>query len=69
MQDILDSIGTIDAFTKSKLYQHMTLKTLEPEFAENLRRELLKSLEDESYNYMQGNESWEKLKNSYSSGL
>ncbi|MDI9462477.1 MAG: helix-turn-helix domain-containing protein [Bacillota bacterium] len=69
MQDILDSIGAIGDFTKSKLYQHMTLKTLEPEFAENLRRELLKSLEDESYNYMQGNECWEKLKNSYSSGL
>ena len=69
MQDILDSIGTIGDFTKSKLYQHMTLKTLEPELLENFRQELLKSLEDESYNYMQGNECWEKLKKSYSSDI
>ena len=69
MQDLLDSIGTIGDFTKSKLYQHMTLKTLEPELSENLRQELLESLEDESYNYMQGNEFWEKLRKSHSSDL
>lgn len=62
MQEILDSIGTISAFTKSKLYQHMALKTVDSNFSASLKRELLKSLEDESFNYMQGNEDWEKLK-------
>ena len=64
IQDILDNIETIGDFVKSKLYQHMTLKAFEPEFSESLKQEFLKSLEDESYNYMQGNEYWEKLKHS-----
>lgn len=62
IQEILDSIGTIGDFTKSKLYQHMALKTVDSNFSASLKRELLKSLEDESFNYMQGNEDWEKLK-------
>lgn len=62
MQEILDSIETIGEFTKSKLYQHMTLKTVDPDFLTSLKRELLKSLRDETFNYMQGNEDWEKLK-------
>jgi len=66
MQDILDSIETIGDFTKSRLYQHMVLKEVTPEFIDHLRLELLKSLEDESFSYMQGNESWEKLKSSSS---
>ncbi len=69
MQNLLDSIETIDDFTKSKLYQHMTFKPLDTEFSENLRQELLKSLEDKSYNYMQGNECWEKLKTKHSSRI
>lgn len=62
IQEILDSIGTIGDFTKSKLYQHMALKTVDSNFSASLKRELLKSLEDESFHYMQGNEDWEKLK-------
>ena len=62
MQEILDSIGTIGDFTKSKLYQHMVLKTVDPDFSVGLKQELLKSFRDESFNYMQGNETWEKLK-------
>lgn len=62
MQEILDSIGMIGDFTKSKLYQHMTLKSVDPNFLIGLKQELLKSLGDETFNYMQGNEDWEKLK-------
>lgn len=62
MQEILDSIGTIGDFTKSRIYQHMALKTVDSNFSAGLKRELLKSLGDESFNYMQGNEVWEKLK-------
>ena len=62
MGEILDSIGTIGDLTNSKLYQHMTLKTVDPDFSAGLKRELLKSLGDETFDYMRGNEDWEKLK-------
>ena len=62
MGEILDSIGTIGDVTKSRLYQHMTLKTVDHDFSAGLKRELLKSLDDGTYDYMQGNEAWEKLK-------
>ena len=62
MQEILDSVGTIGDFTKSELYQHMTIKSVDSNFLVGLKQELLKSLRDETFNYMQGNEDWEKLK-------
>lgn len=63
MQDMIENIETIGDFTKSKLYQHMTLKEAASDFTDTMRLELLKSLEDESFSYMQGNEKWEALKN------
>ena len=62
MREILDSVGTIGDFTKSRLYQHMVLKAIDSDFSTGIKRELLKSLGDETFNYMQGNEDWEKLK-------
>ena len=62
MQEILDSVGTIGDFTKSELYKHMTIKSVDSNFLVGLKQELLKSLRDETFNYMQGNEDWEKLK-------
>lgn len=62
MQEILDNLGTIGDFTKSKLYQHMTLTSVDPDFSVGLRQELLKSLGDETFDYMHGNKDWEKLK-------
>lgn len=62
MQEILDSVDSIGDFTKSKLYQHMTLKSVDPNFSVGLKQELLKSLGDETFNYMQGNEDWKKLR-------
>lgn len=64
MQEILDSVDTIGDFTKSELYQHMTLKSVDPSFLIGLKQELLKSLGDETFNYMSENKSWEKLKSS-----
>jgi len=66
MRDILDNLGTIGDFSKSRLYQHMAFKAVGPEFEEGLRKELLESLEDESYGYMRGNKCWENLKASAS---
>ena len=37
MQEILNSIGTIGDFTKSKLYQHMALKTVDSNFSAGLK--------------------------------
>lgn len=61
-REILDSVGTIGDFTKSKLYRHMALKTVDPDFSVGLKRELLKSFDDEAFDYMRGNEDWERLK-------
>lgn len=66
MQEILDSVDSIGDFTKSKLYQHMMLKSVAPNFSAALKQELLKYLGDETFNYMQGNEDWEKLKSDVS---
>ncbi len=62
MGDIIESVGTIGDFASSKLFQHMTLKTIEPEYLAGLKRELLRSLDDETFDYMRGNEAWEALK-------
>lgn len=62
MREILDSVDRIGDFTKSRLYQHMMLKSIDPDSLAGLKRELLKSLGDETYAYMRGNEDWEKLK-------
>lgn len=66
MQDILKSIGTIGDFTKSSLYQHMKLKSIDSNFIIGLKQEFLKYLGDETFRYMQGNEDWEKLKSTVS---
>lgn len=62
MQEILDSVATIGDFTKSKLYQHMMTKPVDPAFSVGLKQELLKSFGDGTFDYMQGNKDWEKLK-------
>lgn len=62
MRDILDNLETIGDFTKSRLYQHMVFRAIGPDFADGFRKELLQSLEDESFRYMQGNACWENLK-------
>lgn len=61
MTDILDSLETLGSFTRSKLYQHMVFKENDPDFIDNIREEILKLLDDESYSYMRGNERWEKI--------
>ncbi len=68
IHDILDGIETIGDFAKSKLYQHMALKTVGSEFSVGLKQKLLESFTDESFQYMQGNEYWEKLKSGVYNG-
>ena len=40
----------------------MQLKSVAPSFIADVKKELLKSLNDETFDYMNGNEEWEKLK-------
>ena len=65
MREILKSVDTIGDFTYSKLYQHMYLKSVAPSFKAELKKELLKSLDDDTFDYMKGNKEWNKLKNGY----
>ncbi len=62
MREILKSMDTVGDCMKSRLYQHMALKAVDPAFSAGLKQELLKSLGDESFMYMQGNVDWEKLR-------
>ncbi len=66
IRDILDSVDSIGDFAGSRLYQHMTLKPIPLDFLTGLKRELLKSLDDETFDYMRGNEDWKKLKSDFS---
>ena len=61
MREILDRIETIGEVSKSRLYQHMTFKAVDPDFTAGLRQKLSESLGDETFDYMKGNEDWEKL--------
>ena len=62
MQELLDSVETIGDSAKSRLYQHMTPKSVDPAFFPKLRQELLKSFGSETFSYMQGTADWENLK-------
>lgn len=62
LKDIFENIKTIGDFTKSSLYQHMRLKAVPEDFSDNLKKELFGIFEDDSFTYMEGNESWEILK-------
>lgn len=62
MENVLGSAETIWDFTKSPLYEHMTFKTVNPDFAKEMIANLKNSMKDEeTYGYLAGNERWEKL--------
>lgn len=65
MEGLLTSLDTLGAFAKSELYQHMDFKPVRAEFIDRLRGELVQSLDDEAYRFMEGNSCWENLKLSY----
>lgn len=63
MQRLLESIDDIYHFTKSALYEHMSFREIRPEFAAQLREDLLKSFQDEeTLGFLQGDVRWEELK-------
>ena len=40
LKGVLENVDTLDAFTRSPLYRHMTFKSMETEFAEQRRSRL-----------------------------
>ncbi len=65
MKEILSSIETMSDFTKSELYRHMDFRTIDSGFFEEAKQELLSYVNDESFDFMEGNEDWEKLKSDF----
>lgn len=63
LQSIFDNIDTIGSLRNSLIYQHMKLKAVPAGFTDYLRGELLKSLDSETFDFMNGNVKWEKWKN------
>ena len=63
MEEVLGSVETIWDFVKSPLYEHMTFKTVNPDFTKEMTANLKNSMRDEeTYGYLVENERWEKLK-------
>lgn len=62
MQQLLSSIGDINHFTKSPLFEHMAFSETREEFVAQLREDLLKSFKDETYGFLKGDSRWEELK-------
>lgn len=53
MKDMLSSIGEIDSFRNSSLYEHMEFKELSEEFLAEIKENLLKNFHDEeSYGFL-----------------
>ena len=62
VEQLLKSVDTLHDFQTSKLYQHMTFRKSEPLVLESLKEKLWDGFRDEeAYEYMKGNEAWEKL--------
>lgn len=62
MKELLGRIGTLQDFSKSALYQHMTFKEPDSAFTTKLRESLKDGFSDrDAYGYMEGNAFWESL--------
>lgn len=61
-QEMLSSVEQIGNFRNSPLYAHMKFQKMRREFAAGVRENLLKCFrEDESFEFLKGEESWEAL--------
>lgn len=62
MRQIMENIHTIYDFVDSPLYTHMVFRKADPEFAAQLKENLMKCFRDEeTYGYMKENEQWKAL--------
>lgn len=64
VDQLLQNVGSLCDFQKSKLFRHMKFKNPDSSFIEGIKEKLLDGFRDEeSFRYMKGFEAWEKLIN------
>jgi transcriptional regulator with XRE-family HTH domain len=64
MEEMLASIGKINDFRRSPLYEHMDFKDTREEFLTELRENLLACFQDEeTYGFLKENKRWQELIN------
>ena len=62
MEQMLESVGQINDFTKSELYRHMNFKEVNENFSKELYENLLECFRDEeTFGYMKDNSRWLNL--------
>lgn len=66
VERLLASVGTLGAFTASPLYEHMTLKSVEPDFAPMVRKSLVQDFrEGEEYAFVGDDPRWRAMLEKY----
>lgn len=62
VQKLLDSVETLDSFSRSEMYAHMDFRQPDKGFCKKLKEELMKTFQDkETYSYMECHTGWRKL--------
>ena len=65
-EKLLASADTLGAFTASPLYGHMTLKSVEPDFAQMVRKSLVQDFrEGEEYAFVRSDPRWQAVLEKY----
>lgn len=62
MKNLVDHVETLQEFTDSSLYQHITFKKTDPAFFSQIKAQLVRSMNDAEFDYMNDNPSWKSLK-------
>ena len=62
VKHLLDNVGTMYDFRKSKLYKHMKFRDIDEAILDSAKEKLLEGFRDEEeFDYMAGDELWGKL--------
>ena len=62
VKHLLDNVGTMYDFRKSELYKHMKFRDIDEAILDSAKEKLLEGFRDEEeFDYMAGDELWEKL--------
>ena len=62
VQKMLESVEELASFTNAELYEHMTFKKLDENFAKGVRENLIKQFqEDEVFEFLKGDIRWENM--------
>lgn len=62
VQTMLDSVEQIGDFSESELYEHMTFKRMKPEVVAGMKKDLLRTFQDEeSFGFLMEDERWQEM--------